>query len=146
MYTFWKRSAPPASMDVFNAPSREVCNVRRERTNTPLQALAAMNDPQLVEAARHLAASTMRQSSDTAVRIDAIARRLLSRPLEAREQEIVERSLSSLSDHYVKLPEDATKLINVGDSPVPDDLPAPELAAFTMLANQLMNTDEVLNK
>ena len=146
MYTFWKRSAPPASMDVFNAPSREVCNVRRERTNTPLQALAAMNDPQLVEAARHLAASSMRQSSDTAVRIDAIARRLLSRPLEAREQEIVERSLSSLSDHYAKLPEDATKLINVGDSPVPDDLPATELAAYTMLANQLMNTDEVLNK
>ena len=55
MYTFWKRSAPPASMEVFNAPSREACTMVRERTNTPLQALVTLNDPQFVEAARHLA-------------------------------------------------------------------------------------------
>jgi len=55
MYWFWKRSAPPASMDIFNAPSRETCTVKRERTNTPLQALVTLNDPQFVEAARALA-------------------------------------------------------------------------------------------
>src|SRR5207302_7374774 len=54
LYTFWKRAAPPASMEIFNAPSRETCTVRRDRTNTPLQALVTLNDPQLVEAARHL--------------------------------------------------------------------------------------------
>ena len=55
MYTFWKRSAPPATMDIFNAPNRETCTVRRERTNTPLQALATLNDPQFVEAFLSLA-------------------------------------------------------------------------------------------
>ncbi len=146
MYTFWKRSAPPASMDVFNAPSREVCSVRRERTNTPLQALAALNDPQLIEAARHLAANTMRRSSDTGVRIDTIARHLLARPLETNERELIERSLASLADHYAKQPEDASKLLDVGDSGVESDLPAAELAAYTMIANQLLNIDEVLTK
>lgn len=146
MYTFWKRSAPPASMDIFNAPSREVCTVRRERTNTPLQALAALNDPQLVEAARHLATLAMRQSSETDVRMKTIAERLLLRPLEEAEQAIVSRSLESLLDHYVKAPEEAGKLIAVGETPPPTDLPAAELAAYTMLANQLMNIDEVINK
>ena len=55
MYTFWKRAAPPASMEIFNAPSRETCTVRRERTDTPLQALVTLDDPQFIEAARHLA-------------------------------------------------------------------------------------------
>src|SRR5204862_1275666 len=79
MYTFWKRAAPPATMDIFNAPSRETCTVRRERTNTPLQALVTLNDPQFVESARHLAqtallASRERERPEEAG-IDFIARR-----------------------------------------------------------------------
>ena len=61
LYTFWKRAAPPASMEVFNAPSRETCTVQRERTNTPLQALVTLNDPQFIEAARHLAQHTLKE-------------------------------------------------------------------------------------
>ena len=64
MYTFWKRAAPPASMDIFNAPTRETCTVRRERTDTPLQALVTLNDPQFVEAARHLAQRTLIEGGD----------------------------------------------------------------------------------
>src|SRR5208282_2486988 len=79
LYTFWKRAAPPASLDIFNAPSREVCTVRRERTNTPLQALVTLNDPQFIEAARALAQLTLEQGGeDLDSRINFIARRLLS--------------------------------------------------------------------
>ena len=64
LYTFWKRSAPPASMDIFNAPTREIATVRRVRTNTPLQALVTMNDPQFVEASRYLVQKAMREAGD----------------------------------------------------------------------------------
>src|SRR5205823_3896358 len=82
LYTFWKRAAPPASMDIFNAPSREVCTVRRERTNTPLQALVTLNDPQFIEAARNLAQAAIKDGGTTAEgRAEFLAMRLLARPL-----------------------------------------------------------------
>lgn len=77
MYTLWKRSAPPASMDVFNAPNRETCTVRRERTNTPLQALVTLNDPQFVEANRHLAQNALKNGGATfETQVDYIAQRV----------------------------------------------------------------------
>src|SRR5205085_9856528 len=75
MYTFWKRAAPPASMEIFNAPNRETCAVRRERTNTPLQALVTLNDPQFIEAARHLAQLALKaQGATTESRLDYLAK------------------------------------------------------------------------
>jgi hypothetical protein len=143
MYTFWKRSAPPASMDIFNAPSRENCTVRRERTNTPLQALVTMNDPQYVEAARYLAERMMRTPTG---RVDLLGRQVLGRTFDVREKQIIDRAYADYLAHYKAHPDDARKLIATGAS-VPDaKLPVPELAAWTMVANQIFNLDEVLNK
>jgi hypothetical protein len=147
MYTFWKRHAPPATMDIFNAPSREVSCTRRERTNTPLQALATLNDPQFVEAARNLAQVALEEAGGDAQRaVEIVARRLLARPLDPEESSVVKETLRGLTDFYVRQPEEAKKLISVGESRPPESIPAPALAAMTLVANQLMNLDEVLNK
>jgi hypothetical protein len=147
LYTFWKRSAPPASMDLFNAPSRENCTVRRERTNTPLQALVTMNDPQFVEAARHLAELALKPGGAKGeARFDFMAERLMGRDLAAREREVVGASYKDFLAYYDAKPEDARKLISTGESKPDPSLPAVELAAMTVVANQLMNLDEVLTK
>jgi len=147
MYTFWKRSAPPAMLDIFNAPSRENCSVRRERTNTPLQALVTMNDVQFVEAARHLAQrSLLEGGKDSDTRLDFLTMHLLSRTFEPRERDICKAALGDFLRHYTEQPKEAAKLIRVGEIAPNAALAAPELAAWTMLANQVMNLDEALNK
>ena len=146
MYTFWKRSAPPASMDVFNAPSREVCTVRRERTNTPLQALVTLNDVQFVEAARHLAETALKSSAKDDDRLDFIAKRLLARSFRGDELPIVKASLADLLAYYQAHADDAGKLVTTGESKADASLDSGTLAAWTMLTNELMNLDEALNK
>jgi cytochrome c553 len=146
MYWFWKRSAPPASMDIFNAPSRESCCVKRERTNTPLQALVTLNDPQFVEAARFLADRALELGGDSDdSRIEFIAERVLARPLAADETTIVKQSLAGLTEWYKAHPDDAKAVITVGQTKPRAADPA-QLASWTMLTNQLMNLDEVLCK
>jgi hypothetical protein len=146
MYTFWKRSAPPASMDIFNAPSRESCTVRRERTNTPLQALVTMNDEQFFEAARFLAQNVMAGTADFNARIDAMATRVLTRPLTPAETTVVRKAFDDYQQHYAKNPADARKLLRTGVRSADPSLPQAELAAYTMIANQFFNLDEALNK
>ena len=147
LYTFWKRAAPPASLDIFNAPNRETCAVRRERTNTPLQALVTLNDIQYIEAARVLAQKALTEGGATTdSQIDFIARRLLARPFRADETLVVKKSLADLTAYYEKHSVEAGDLLNTGESkPVPPLQPE-KIAAWTMLTNQLMNLDEVLNK
>jgi hypothetical protein len=147
LYTFWKRAAPPASMDIFNAPNREVCVVKRERTNTPLQALVTLNDPQFVEAARRLAERALAEGGNNdAARLDFIARRVLARPLAEKERAVVDQSLATLVDYYKHHADDAKQVIAVGASKANAALDPQTLAAWTMLANEMMNLDEVLNK
>ncbi len=153
VYTFWKRMAPPPNMEAFNAPSREVCTVRRERTNTPLQALVTLNDPQFIEAARKLAERTLFDcaaasdgAGNTEALIDQFALRVLSRPLSSEEKSIVRSSYQQLLEYYRAHPEDSQALLAVGESPESDQFERAELAAWTMVGNQLMNLDEALCK
>ncbi len=147
LYTFWKRSAPPASLDIFNAPSRENSCVRRERTNTPLQALVTMNDVQFVEAARVLAEKCVKEAGDKQeARLGYLAGRLLCRPFRPEEARVVQASFDELLGYYKQHADDAKKLLAVGDWKHDPSLDAATLAAWTMVVNEVMNLDEVLNK
>lgn len=147
MYTFWKRTVPPPSMATFDAPDRETCQVRRARTNTPLQALVLLNDVQYVEAARKFAERIMREGgSPTEDRVAYAFRSVLSRQPNATEQE----SLSNLYEEYLSAfrgdPEAATKLLSAGESPRDDTLDANELAAWSMVAHVLLNLSETVTR
>ena len=147
MYTLWKRAAPPASMDIFNAPARETCTLRRERTNTPLQALVTLNDVQFIEAARFLAARTLKEGGATpATRLDFMGGHILCRPFAAEEISLVTASYSDLAAYYKSKPDEAKALLTEGEFKSDPALDPAELAAWTMMANQLLNLDEVLNK
>ena len=146
LYTFIKRSAPPASMEIFNATAREQCTVRRERTNTPLQALVTLNDVQFIEAARHLAQTVLKSGGTTDQLLDQLAKRLLARPFRPNELSVVKSSLTDLTAYYRDHEADAQALVTTGESKPDATLDPKTLAAWTMLANEVMNLDEVLNK
>ena len=146
MYTFWKRSAPPASLDIFNAPTRENCTVRRERTNTPLQALVTMNDPQYVEASRNLAQLAILGGQDFNKKLDLLTMRALSRQFAPNEREVLRRAYADLKAHYAAHPDQARKLITIGESKPDGTIAVAEFAAWTMLASNVLNLDEALNK
>ncbi len=147
LYLFWKRTAPPPIMTTFDAPSREQCRVRRERTNTPLQALLTMNDIQYFEAARQLGYRMWREggANDTD-RLRRGFRLVTSRQPTRDELAVLGESLAAQRAHYSTNPEAAKKVITVGESPVPKDPSAPELAAYAMVANLLLNLDEAVTK
>ncbi len=147
LYTFIKRMAPPASLDIFNAPNREQCTVRRERTNTALQALVTLNDEQFVEAARRFAENILKHGAATdAERMQWAARRLLCREFRGEELHILNDSLNQLSAYYQDHAAEAIELARTGESNPDSGLDASTLAAWTMLCNEMMNLDEVLNK
>lgn len=146
MYTFWKRMAPPAAMDVFNAPNREYCVVRRERTNTPLQALATLNDEQYIEASRVLAQHALQQAGEFDARLDLVSLRLIARRLSDEERSVVREMLDNLLAHYEQNPQQAQALLEVGFTDFDHGLPVAESAAWSMVVNALMNLDENLCK
>ncbi len=146
LYTFIKRAAPPPNMETFNATSRESPCSRRERTNTPLQALITLNDPQFVEAARALAQRCLASSGDDAARLSLAHRLVTCRSPDAARLKIMTEGLTKFRAHYLSQPKEAAALLAVGESPRATGLKDEELAAWTLLASQLLNLDETLNQ
>jgi hypothetical protein len=147
LYTFWKRTAPPPQIATFDAPSREACTVRRERTNTPLQALLTMNETQYVECARALAERAMTEGgSSPEDRLTWMFRAATCRKPDAKELVELSAAYRDLLATYRREAEAAKKLIAIGESKVHPSLPPDELAAFTIVGNLILNLDEVLTK
>jgi hypothetical protein len=146
LYTYWKRTAPPPNMEILNAPSRETFCTRRERTDTPLQALVTLNDTQYVEAARNLAARALRSSKQFDGRLDAVTEPLLGRRLAPDERETMRKMEQHFLASYQAHPANAKALLAVGQSKSDGRIPPAELAAWTLVASEILNLDESLTK
>ena len=147
MYTYWKRMGIMPDMDAFDAPMRDVVCTRRQRTDTPLQALVTMNDVQWVEAARALAERVIKEGGkQPKQRISLMGQILLSHDPPPRMAAVLENSLSQMEKHYSADPKAAHDLVGVGEKKSDASIPAPELAAWTMVASEMLNLDEVVNK
>ena len=146
LYTYWKRTVPPPNMVAFDAPNRETCVVDRATTNTPLQALVLLNDPQFVEAARALAERIIASGPADDDRLRWAVVESLSRPASAAELEILQAALARERERYTADPEAATELLAVGESPRDQQLPAAEHAAWTQIALTLLNLSETITR
>jgi hypothetical protein len=146
MYTFWKRSSPPPTLSTFDAPDRETCTVRRLRTNTPLQALILMNDPTYIEASRKLAERLLVQAHSDKQRVELVFQLALARAPEKKEMAILLRIVREQIAVYRRNQNDATQLLGVGEASWNQKLDAAELAAWTVVANVVLNLDETISK
>jgi hypothetical protein len=147
MYTFWRRTVHHPVMAAFDAPAREVCAVRRAKTNTPMQALTTLNEPGFVEASRNLAERVLREAGpDLDARVTHAFRLVCARPPSPEELSILREEWQTFHARYTARPEDAAKLLATGESKADAALPAVELAAFTAIANTILNLDEALTK
>jgi hypothetical protein len=147
LYTTWRRSNPYPSMAAFDAPNREVCTLRRVRTNTPLQALVTMNDPVYIEAAQALARRTVAEGGTTTAERAAFAFRVvLTRPPQTTEVERLTQLYDKVLARFQQQAEQAQKLATDPLGPPPAGMNVAELAAWTVVGNVLFNLDETLMK
>ena len=144
MYTFIKRTVPPASMGIFDASNRDQCEVKRQNTNTPLQALAMMNDPMVLEAARVLAAKLLQEKGTEQEKINKAFRLIVCRkPIEKESQlltELYNWRLQNLN------PKTATKLLAVGEYPISKNTNKNKLVALMQVIVNIYNLEETITK
>lgn len=149
LYTYWKRTAPAPVMLVLDAPTRDVCRVKRERTSSPLKSLALMNGPQHVEAARGIALRVLRdvdQAAPVRQRLERLFRMLTSRTPQASELAVLERLYKDRRDAFEADPESAHQYLAVGEMALPEDVAHVDLAALAIVAQTVANLDDCLVK
>jgi hypothetical protein len=147
LYTYWKRSAPPPNMQLFDAPTREKCAVRRPRTNTPLQALVLLNDVQFVEAARCFAQRILKDGGESETERATYAFELATaRKPETAELNVLLEVLHQAQDRYREDQNAAAELIATGESSWDEELDTSEHAAWTIVANVICNLDETVTR
>jgi hypothetical protein len=147
MYTIWKRTAAPPTMLLFDSPTREICTIKRSRTNTPLQALAMLNEVTFVEAARALAERMITEGGKSAdERIAWAFHRVTSRVPTADEVQVLAAGLNKRLAKFKASPDDAKQLLGFGAHASNAKLDPAELAAYAMTANVLLNLDEVVTR
>lgn len=146
LYTFWKRTLPHPSMQAFDAPEREFCVVRRSKTNTPLQALVLLHDPQFVEAARHLGERMLKQTGTIDEKLAFGFEVVTARTPSEKELGTLRRILDERMRRYRNDSQSAEQLLSVGESPRSPDAPLVPLAAYTTVARTLLNLSEFVTK
>ena len=147
LYTYWRRTVPPPTMTTFNAAEREVCTVRKDRTNSPLQALTLMNNVLFVEASRMLAERMMTEGGEAPRDQLAYGFRLAAgRQPSPAELSWLEQARDAFGDHYAHREPSARQLLSVGEHPRRKSLNTVEWAAMTMTASAILNLDEVVTK
>lgn len=147
MYTIWKRTAAPPTMLLFDAPNREACSVKRSRTNTPLQALALLNEITYVEAARKLAEKMILEGGNTPEdKLTTGFRIVTGRHPDSSELSILLKGFHKDYQDFKSKPENAKRFTSLGESSSANTIDINELAAFTLAANILLNLDEVVNR
>lgn len=147
LYTFWKRTVPHPLMTTFDAPDREVCTVRRSRTNTPLQALALMNDPTFVEASRALAEKILTESDTRSEsRLQRAFQMATGRLPNSEEMSVLVKALEEMETSFRSNPSEAEAFLGVGESDVSSEHTPIEIAALTAVMSLILNLDETLTK
>jgi hypothetical protein len=147
LYTHWKRQSPPPNMLILDAPTREYCVVRRPRTNTPLQALALLNDPQFVEASRAFALRIVTEGGDSIdSRLRYAFRLATARKPSRAELRVLRRIYQQQLDEYRADRNAADQLLSVGAFEVRADVDRAELAAWATVAGMLLNLDETITQ
>ena len=145
LYTFWKRSAPPPSMLIFDTPNRDLCSVKRTLTSSPLQALLLLNDPQFIEAARVMAEnSILSKEKSIDKKLSTLFRKIIGRTIKVGELEILLRFYNEEKEKFSKNQSKALAYLKTGEKPINSKIEVVNMAALATVISGMMNTAEAI--